>query len=160
MSNDADRDWAVVLGASCGTGAAVARAVAADPGLEVFGVHRGHHEEKAQRLCRDVASLGRRIHLRRAEAGSPESAAEGADELLRVAGPRRVKLFVHSIANASVGRLVSGQADQLRPPQFHKTLESMASSFVYWTQELLARDLLAPGALLLGLEPDARGRRA
>src|SRR6185369_12859933 len=75
----------------------------------------------------------------------------GAAELLDVAGPRSVQLFVHSIANASVGRLASGTTRQLRPYQFQKTLESMANSFVYWTQELLARDLVAPKAHLLGL---------
>ncbi|MCC6552237.1 MAG: SDR family oxidoreductase [Polyangiaceae bacterium] len=143
--------WAVVLGASCGTGAAIARAVARDPGLHVFGVHRGNHPEGALDVTRAVEAAGRRAHLRRAEAGTAEAAAEGADALLDAAGPRSVHLFVHSIASASVGCLASGDAAQLHPKQFQKTLDAMASSFVYWTQELLARDLLAPGARLLGL---------
>ena len=75
----------------------------------------------------------------------------GADDILNIAGKKSVHLFVHSIANASLGRFVSGESDQLVPRQFQKTFESMAHSFVYWTQEMVARDLLAPGARLLGL---------
>lgn len=143
--------WAVVLGVSSGTGAAIAEAVAADPGLHVFGVHRGNHAERAEEVIRRVAAANRRVHLRQADAGTAEGAALGAEELLSAAGRRSVKLFVHSIANASVGLLSCGGERQLKPHQFHRTLDAMASSFVYWTQELLARDLLAPGACLLGL---------
>jgi NAD(P)-dependent dehydrogenase (short-subunit alcohol dehydrogenase family) len=150
VADDSPR-WAVILGVSCGTGAAIARAVAADPGLDVFGVHRGNHQDGALLLEHDLRAAGRRFHLRRGDAGSAEGAALGADELLRTAGPRSVKLFVHSLASASVGKLISGGEDQLKPWQFHKTFEAMAHSFVYWAQELVARDLLAPGAHLLGL---------
>ena len=146
-----DERWAVILGASSGTGAAIARAVARDPGLHVFGVHRGNHPASALAVAEDVEAAGRRAHLRRADAGTAEGAAEGAEALLHAAGPRSVHLFVHSIADASIGRLASGDARQLHPKQFQKTLDAMASSFVYWTQELLARDLLGPGARLLGL---------
>ncbi len=143
--------WAVVLGVSCGTGAAIAREVARDPGLDVFGAHRGHHPDEAAAVERDVAEAGRRVHLRLGEAGTAQGACDGAAELAEVAGRRSVKLFVHSLANASVGKLASGGEDQLAPWQFAKTFESMANSFVYWIQQLLARDLLADGACCLGL---------
>lgn len=143
--------WAVILGVSAGTGAAVARAVARDPGLHVFGAHRGKHPEEAAAVERDILAAGRRASMWIADAGNAEAARVGADALLAAAGPRSVRLFVHSIANASLGRLASRDKDQLVPKQFHKTFDSMAHSFVYWAQELLARDLLAPGARLLGL---------
>src|SRR5262245_41241548 len=85
--------WAVVLGASEGTGAAIARAVAHSPGYDVFGVHRGHHLDAAATLAADIAAAGRRLHLRTADAATPEGAAAGADELATVAGPRGVRLF-------------------------------------------------------------------
>jgi NAD(P)-dependent dehydrogenase (short-subunit alcohol dehydrogenase family) len=142
--------WAVVLGVSEGTGAAVARAVARDPGLDVFGVHRGRHPESADAVARDVVAAGRRASMRVAEAGTAESARLGAEALLEIAGPRQVRLFVHSIANASVGPLVVGDKS-LEPYQLEKTFNSMAHSFVYWARELYARDLLAPSARLIGL---------
>jgi NAD(P)-dependent dehydrogenase (short-subunit alcohol dehydrogenase family) len=143
--------WAVVLGASAGTGAAVARAVAVDPGLHVFGAHRGHHPDEAAHVERDVAAKGRRAVMWVADAGTAEGARLGAEALFTAAGPRSVRLFVHSIANASLGRLASGGEAQLQPRHFHKTFDSMAHSFVFWVQQLRALDLLAPGARLLGL---------
>jgi NAD(P)-dependent dehydrogenase (short-subunit alcohol dehydrogenase family) len=140
----------VVLGASSGTGQAIARAVASDPGLDVFGVHRGHHPDGAAELTRAVASAGRRAALRVDDAGTAEGAAAGADELLEHAGPRSVRFFVHSLANASLGHFSVG-GDILSPRQIQKTFDSMAHSFVYWTRALVERDLLAPGARLLAL---------
>jgi NAD(P)-dependent dehydrogenase (short-subunit alcohol dehydrogenase family) len=142
--------WAVVLGVSLGTGAAIARRVCEEPGLHVFGVHRGNHPDAAAEVEQAITAAGRRAHFLTAEAGTPEAAAAGARELLRVAGPRSVKLFVHSLASASVGALVSGPK-RLEARQFHRTLDAMASSFVYWAQELSALDLLAEEAQLVGL---------
>lgn len=143
--------WAVVLGCSRGTGAAVSRQLARDPGLDVFGVHRGNHPELAAELERDVRASGRRCHMRVGQGGDYESAAAGSTELLEVAGPKSVRMFVHSIADASYGLFASGDERQFHPKQFVKTFDRMAHSFVYWVQNLLARDLLADGATLLGL---------
>jgi NAD(P)-dependent dehydrogenase (short-subunit alcohol dehydrogenase family) len=143
--------WAVILGASEGTGAAIARAIARDPGFDLFGVHRGNHRPQADALAREVKALGRRVVLRVADAGTAEGAASGADALLAAAGPRSVRLFVHSLASASLGYFASGGREQVVPRQIQKTFDVMAHSFIYWTQEMLARDLLAPSARLLGL---------
>ncbi len=151
MSAPGTNGWAVILGASAGTGAAMARAVARDPGLDVFGAHRGHHRESADAVAADVAGAGRRAVMHVGDAGTLEGVAMGAAALAEVAGPRSVRFFVHSLANASVGSFVSGGGDQFVPRQVQKTFESMAHSFVYWTQELVRRDLLAPGARLLAL---------
>jgi NAD(P)-dependent dehydrogenase (short-subunit alcohol dehydrogenase family) len=149
-----NNEWAVVLGVSAGSGMAIARAVARDPGLHVFGAHRGNHPEQAETLARDVADAGRRAVFRVGDAGTVEGAMTGVEALLREAGPRSVKFFVHSIANASLGTFTStrsGRGEWLAPRQIEKTFDSMAHSFVYWIQSLLDRDLLAPGARLLAL---------
>jgi NAD(P)-dependent dehydrogenase (short-subunit alcohol dehydrogenase family) len=140
----------VILGPTSGSGAAIARALAHDPGLHIFGIHRGNHPEGAREVAAAVEAAGRRIHYRVAEAGKCDSAELGVDELLAVAGPRSVRMFVHSIANASIGHLVAGDP-LLHPKQFAKTFDSMAHSFVYWVRELVQRDLLAPGGRLLAL---------
>ena len=132
-----------------GSGAAIARALALDPGLSVFGIHRGNHADEAEAVRRDVEAAGRRCHLFVGEAGTADATAVACEELARVCGPGSVKLLLHSIANASVGRFVGDR--RFEGWQFTKTFDAMAHSFVYWTQELVARDLLASGARLLGL---------
>lgn len=143
--------WAIILGVSSGSGAAIARALAKDPGYSIFGFHRGNYPESAQELERELKELGVKTRFLIQEAGTFEGTKRGAEELAAAIGPRKVKFFVHSLANASVGQFVSGEEDQFVPRQFEKTFESMAHSFVYWTQELLRYDLLAPGARLLAL---------
>lgn len=140
-----------MLGASMGSGGAIAGALARDPGLNIFGVHRGNHPEEAAAVQAAVQAAGRRCKMRIAEGGTAAAARDGAAELLELAGPRSVRTFVHSIADASYGHFVVGGDAQFHPRQFVKTFERMAHSFVYWTQELLARDLLAEGARIIGL---------
>ena len=147
----ATEPWAVILGCSAGTGAAIAHAVARDPGLHIFGIHRGQHPDSAAAVEADTIAAKRRVILRTDEAGTEESAARGAEAILQAVGRTQVRLFVHSIANASIGPLVAGRGQVLSARQIEKTFDSMAHSFVYWVRELVARDLLAPGARLLGL---------
>ncbi|MBM4398583.1 MAG: SDR family oxidoreductase [Deltaproteobacteria bacterium] len=150
-----DAKWAVVLGVTGGTGGAAATALAKDPGLNVFGMHRGHWAEEAKRVEDAVTAAGRRCHLRVADAGSYEHVVEAVDELAQVAGPGSVKVLVHAIANASYGTFLPSErwgGKALRPDQVDKTFASMAHSFVWWAQELNRRGLLAEdGARLVAL---------
>ena len=143
--------WAVILGASEGTGAAIARAVARSPGLNIFGAHRGNHPEAAALVEQDVHAAGRKIVLRAGDAGTAEGARLGAEALLFAAGPGSVRLFVHSLASASMGRLAVGPGPRVAARQVEKTFDVMAHSFLYWTQALVEKGLLAPSARLLGL---------
>lgn len=153
-----ESQWGVVLGSSSGSGAAIASALAKDPGLNIFGVHRGNHAENAAAVAREVAASGRQMHQRVADAGKIEGVAPGVDEILEIVKPKGVKIFVHSLANASIGYLVRtppprpGETPQLlHPKQIDKTFQSMAHSFVYWVRELYQRDAFAPGARILAL---------
>jgi NAD(P)-dependent dehydrogenase (short-subunit alcohol dehydrogenase family) len=149
MSNSSK--WAVVLGVSSGTGAAVARSLSRNLECDVFGYHRGHYQKEADDLAADITSMGRKAEFHVADAGTHEAAVKGAELLEKAGGKQSVRVFVHSLANASLGRLVSGERDWMGPKQVDKTFNSMANSFVYWTQELVRRDLLAPNARLFGL---------
>jgi NAD(P)-dependent dehydrogenase (short-subunit alcohol dehydrogenase family) len=147
-----DRKWAVVLGASSGSGAAISRSLARDPGLNVFGVHRGNFPEMADALAADLRGIGRESVLHVGDAGTADSAKQIGALLREKAGPRSVKMFVHSIAAGSVGHFLPTRgAAGFHPRQFEKTFNYMAHSFAYWAQALFELDLLAPGARLLGL---------
>lgn len=151
-------EWAVILGVSSGTGAAIARELRRATALRIFGMHRGRYQESADALRHELLEAAAGSDGRDAgpvflkgDAATPEGAARGADALLAAAGPRSVRLFVHSIASASVGHFVVGDGPGFHPRQVQKTFDAMAHSFVYWAQALVERDLLAPGARLLAL---------
>lgn len=150
--------YALILGSSSGSGAAIARAVARAPGLHLFGVHRGNHTESARAVAEAVRAEGRIAHEHIDDAGRLERIGPIADALAAAVPPGSIKLFVHSIANASIGYLAEvpparpGETPTLlHPKQIDKTFQSMAHSFVYWVRELHARRLLAPSARLLAL---------
>jgi NAD(P)-dependent dehydrogenase (short-subunit alcohol dehydrogenase family) len=143
--------WAVVLGATGGSGGAAATALSSRRGLNVFGIHRGNHPEEARRVLDAVGGGGTACHMRVAGAGSAEDAAEGAAELFEVAGPRSVKVLVHAIASASYGTFVADPDRMLHAKQIGRTFEVMSHSLVYWVQELVRRDLLAENATIVAL---------
>ena len=150
MTSGSDR-WAVILGCSAGAGAEIARAVARDPGLHVFGVHRGHHMEAADALAAELRSPRRKVVLHVADAGHPEGVRACAAVLRETAGPRSVGFVVHSITGAAVGHFLSNRGDAFQPRQFDRTFNYLAHSFAYWAQTLHELDLLAPHARILGL---------
>ncbi len=149
-----DAEWAVVLGVTSGSGFEIAKAVAAVPGLNIFGAHRGHWPEQAAAVDAHVVALGRKSAHFVGDVGTHAGVEHAADRLLEVAGHQSVRICVHAIANASLGLFLPGGDGPFRqfiPHNFHKTMDSMANSFAWWAQALVARDLLAPGAQLLGL---------
>jgi NAD(P)-dependent dehydrogenase (short-subunit alcohol dehydrogenase family) len=143
--------WAVILGVSSGSGAAIAAAVARSAGLDVFGVHRGHYQEGADAVADAVGRAGRRAVFHLGDAGTSDGVRECVAALQAAAGPRSVGLMVHSLAGASLGHFLSTRGDAFHPKQFEKTFNCMAHSFAYWAQALHEDDLLAPGSRLLGL---------
>lgn len=109
-------------------------------------------------VAADVTAAGRTMLELVAEAGKLDAIERLADELLAKIGPASISVFVHSIANASVGFLVRVPtegplkgSDRLHPKQIDKTFLSMAHSFVYWVRALYDRGLLAEGARILAL---------
>jgi NAD(P)-dependent dehydrogenase (short-subunit alcohol dehydrogenase family) len=153
------KGWAVVLGCSSGVGRAISHDAAGTLGLDVFGAHRNNWPQQAEQLRAQIFGRGCRAELVILDAGTPEGVEQGADALAKVAPPHSVKLFVHSLASASLGRFMPGGTGvhrQLIPKNFHKTLDTMANSFPWWAQALVARDLLAPGARLFGLTNPSR----
>lgn len=143
--------WAVVLGASSGSGAAIAKAVCEDPGLNIFAVHRGNYPEGAEALREHAQARGRQCVMHIADAGTFEGAKAGVQALRALAGEGSVKLLVHSIACGSVGHFLNDRGDSFHPKQFEKTFNAMAHSFVYWSQNLYHERMLSERALLLGL---------
>jgi 3-oxoacyl-[acyl-carrier protein] reductase len=148
---NADQPWTLVLGASTGTGAAICRSLARDPGLDVFGIHRGHYPDEARALESDVRAAGRSVVLHVADAGTPDGVGACAGVVRDRIGTGRIAVVVHSLSGASLGHFLSERGDPFHPKQFEKTFNYLAHSFAYWAQALHEQGLLAPGALLLGL---------
>jgi len=140
--------WALILGASSGFGAASCRALAA-AGMDIAGVHLDTRATlpRVQGVMDDVQAQGQRALFFNANAADEHKRRKVLDELLREAGPGSVKLVLHSLAFGSLLPLVAaGPEESLSKAQMEMTLDVMAHSLVYWTQDLVWRDLLAGDA--------------
>jgi enoyl-[acyl-carrier protein] reductase III len=157
--------FGLVLGASSGFGAAASLALAR-AGLDVFGVHLDRKATigNVQRLVAGIRALGRDARFFNVNAADAEARARTADEIQRVLEARgdggRVRVLLHSLAFGSLRPLVADPAkDAVTAAQMDMTLDVMAHSLVYWTQEMVARGLMGEGGRIFAMT-SAGGTRA
>lgn len=143
----------LILGASSGFGAAIARAFAAQ-GRFVYGVHldrrSGQARVDALRADLEAAGGGRLFNT---NAADDTRRAEVIDAL--EAEGRPVGVLVHSLAFGTLVDLVRppGAPDGkvVRRKQLDMTLDVMAHSLVYWSQDLVHRGLMGAGGRIYAM---------
>jgi NAD(P)-dependent dehydrogenase (short-subunit alcohol dehydrogenase family) len=149
--------WALVLGASSGFGEAVSLACAR-AGLNVFGVHldRKATLPNAERIAAEIRALGREAHFFNVNAADPEKRAEIGAEMHRVMEGRgeagSLRVLLHSLAFGTLKLYVADpMKDAVTPAQMEMTLDVMAHSLVYWTQEVVGRGLMGAGGRIYAM---------
>ena len=161
MTTDASpitlRGWALILGASSGFGAATSLALAR-AGLDVFGVHldRKSTLPNVERLASEIKSLGREAHFFNVNAADEEKRAEVATEMERVLRERnqmgQVRVLLHSLAFGTLKLFVADpMKEAVTKAQMDMTLDVMAHSLIYWTQELVGRGLMGRGGRIFAM---------
>jgi enoyl-[acyl-carrier protein] reductase III len=157
--------WALVLGASSGFGAATALALAA-AGLDVVGVHLDRRATlpAAARVAAAVERLGRRAQFFNVNAADADRRAEVVTALERALGetgrPAGLRVLLHSLAFGTLKPYVADDPkDAVTPAQLGMTLEVMAHSLVYWTQDVVARGLMGRDGRVFAMT-SAGGARA
>jgi enoyl-[acyl-carrier protein] reductase III len=157
--------WALVLGASSGFGAATARALAA-AGCDVFGVHLDRRTTlaAAEQVAADIEGLGRRAHFFNVNAADADKRAEVLATIARIldeAGQRgRLRVLLHSLAFGTLKVYVADDPkDAVTAAQMAMTLDVMAHSLVYWTQDVVTHGLMGRGGRVFAMT-SAGGTRA
>lgn len=140
--------WALVLGASSGFGEATALALAR-AGLHVFGVHLDRRATlaNAERIAGEIRGLGRQARFFNINAADEERRAEVCAEMERVLTERgelgRLRVLLHSLAFGTLKLFVADpMKEAVSRAQMDMTLDVMAHSLVYWTQEVVGRGLM------------------
>ena len=152
MSQSGQR-WVVVLGASSGFGEAACRAYAA-AGWDVFGVHLDRRQGLAhvEEIVAAIRAAGRAAHFVNVNAADHVKRAETVAEMARLAGGRPVGALLHSLAFGTLKAYIADDPkDALTPAQMDMTLDVMAHSLVYWTQDLVRAGLLGRGARIFAM---------
>lgn len=151
------RGWALVLGASSGFGEAASLAFAR-AGLDVFGVHLdrkatlGHVEE----IVGAIRAQGREAVFFNVNAADAERRAETIATMQRTLEERgqagTLRVLLHSLAFGTLKLYVTDpMKDAVSPAQMEMTLDVMAHSLVYWTQEAVGHGLMGHGGRIFAM---------
>ena len=151
----ASAPWALILGASSGFGEATSLELARS-GFNIFGVHLDPRRTiaNAERIQEEIRAQGQEAVFFNVNAADTEKRATVVEAITeRLAGEGgTIRVLLHSLA---FGTLLSYFADTpkeaISRKQMDMTVDVMAHSLVYWTQDLVARKLLAKGSRIFAM---------
>ena len=144
--------WALVLGASSGFGEAISVRLS-EMGMNIVGVHldrkgtMGHVDEVVAKIKHN----GVKAMFFNVNAADPERRAEILTEMEKQT-EGGVHCLVHSLAFGTLKPFVTPEVkDRISVDQMNMTLDVMAHSLVYWTQDLSQKKLLRSGARIFAM---------
>ncbi|MGC9347158.1 MAG: SDR family NAD(P)-dependent oxidoreductase [Anaerolineae bacterium] len=148
--------WALILGASSGFGAATSRALAQE-GMNIFGVHLDPRRSlpQAQAVIADIEAAGRRavfFNTNAADARRRARVISSITETLQEDPQDAIHLMVHTLAFGTLRPYVpEDPAMAVSEDQMEMTLNVMAHTLVYWTQDLVRAGLLKDGSRIYSM---------
>jgi len=154
--NDLEGQWALILGASSGFGAATARALAR-AGMNIFGVHLDPKRtiQRAHEVAADVEAAGRSavfFNINAADGAKRARAVEQMQEILANDPAEGIHVVLHSLAFGTLLPFITDEpGEAIGEAQMDMTLRVMAHSLVYWVQDLVRRDLLKRGSRVFSM---------
>jgi len=149
--------WALILGASSGFGEATALALA-EAGMSIVGVHldRKTTLPNAERVAGEIRRLGREALFFNVNAADPERRTEVLDGVQKHLDARgeagRLRVLLHSLAFGTLKPFVAESLKEAASrDQMDMTLDVMAHSLVYWTQDVVIRGLMREGGRIFAM---------
>jgi len=139
--------WAVILGASSGFGEATALELARR-GMDIVGVHldRRVTMPNVERITAAIRETGKKAVFFNVNAADEEKRKQVVEAVVREtagASVPRVRVLLHSLAFGTLRPFITEPATEgVSKAQMDMTLDVMAHSLVYWTQDLVAHGLL------------------
>lgn len=149
-----DLGWALVLGSSSGFGAAAVLALAEDAGLNIVGVHLRRTTDQAafEKTRARIEAAGHRYLTFTMNAANPDRRKEALDKLALEMNGSGFRVLLHSLAFGTLKPFIADKPEEAISAQnMEMTLDVMAHSLVYWTQDCLSRGLLGRGTRIFAL---------
>lgn len=153
-TSKAPRDWALVLGASSGFGGATAVELAR-AGFNIAGVHLDRRATlpNVERVIAGVHEAGAEalfFNVNAADASKRQEVLDAVAERVERSGTQ-VRVLLHSLAFGTLRLYIAEDGDGISQAQMDMTLDVMAHSLVYWTQDLLRRNLMREGGRIYAM---------
>ena len=152
MSNK--NEWALILGASSGFGGAAAVELA-KTGFNIFGVHldRKTTMPLVEEVIQKIQATGQKAVFFNINAADEEKRRESLDKMKAELGDDgTVRVLMHSLAFGSLKAYVAADAaDEVDKARMEMTLDVMANSLVFWTQDLMRRQMMRHGGRIFAM---------
>lgn len=150
-------EWALILGASSGFGEAAAIELAG-LGFNIVGVHldRKSTLPNAERIVAKIRELGREVLFFNANAADPDKRADILKAMKQrgeeSGKPVNVRVLLHSLAFGTLKPYIAESvAEGINKAQMDMTMDVMANSLVYWTQDLVSQKFLGSGGRIFSM---------
>lgn len=157
MAENTLQKWALILGVSSGFGAASSLSLARH-GFDIVGVHldRRSTSVNAAKIASEIQEIGRQALFFNINAADPKRRAEVIHAFQKAIGNNSpsngINSMLHSLAFGTLKPyLADDSAKSIRPSDMNMTLDVMAHSLVYWTQDLFSAGLLKRGAKIFAM---------
>ena len=154
--------WALILGASSGFGEATALELAAR-GYDICGVHLDRRAglQHVEEIKAAIAGQGRRALFFNVNAADAEKRAQVLDGLAAAMAENggTLRVLLHSLAFGTLREFVPADPKEaLTKDQMEMTLDVMAHTLVYWTQDVVYRGLLGEGGRIFAMTSSGGSR--
>jgi len=149
-------EWALILGASSGFGAATAVELAKH-GMNIFGVHLDRQATMAnvQNIIKEINRTGAKTvfyNINAADSIKQNETLDDIQERFESDASSTVKVVLHSLAFGTLKSFIAKKhGDALTQAQMEMTVDVMAHSLVYWVQGLFNRNLIKRGGRIFGM---------
>jgi NAD(P)-dependent dehydrogenase (short-subunit alcohol dehydrogenase family) len=152
MQTAVKNKWALILGASSGFGEAIALSLS-KIGMNIIGVHldRKSTLPHVEEVVGQIKNNGVQAKFFNMNASDSEKRHEAIHEISGFA-KEGVHCLVHSLAFGSLKPFIAmDPKDRISKEQMDMTLDVMANSLVYWTQDLVDHHLLSEGGRIFAM---------
>lgn len=147
--------WAIILGASSGFGAATAIQLAKD-GYNILGLHldRAVTMPNVESIKKEIESHGAEAWFINSNAADEHKRKDVLDQFnARFNNKPVVKVLMHSLAFGTLKKFISEDPTEptITKAQIEMTVDVMAHSLVYWTQDIYKHGLFVRGARVFAM---------
>jgi len=153
---------AIILGCSSGFGRATSMKLA-EEGYNIFGVHLdfGKNKEKAEEFAEEIRKKGVFVKFYNSNAADDFNRADIINDIqedMMNLDNKKINVLIHSLAFGALGPLIhEDPVKQLTRKKMDMTLNVMANSLLYWSQDLFHSKLFAENARIFALTSAGSG---